>query len=173
MLALLSLACQFGGPAAIPAPPPDAAAASSPQPDGPGPTDEDVAEPVDVAAEASAEVPVEAPAQEIGEAAACVPTFTSAVCDPVCNTGCPTLSRCNIGDKPATGVCMGIWIGGVGSACLRTASTDPCAPRLTCVAGQCLRLCYQDRDCQGGCCNIQVETGGQASGYQGCGPCGL
>jgi hypothetical protein len=104
--------------------------------------------------------------------AACVPPFVSEACDPVCNTGCPTLSRCDVGPAPAQGVCIGIWIGGEGSLCVRTPTTDPCLPRLSCLEGRCRRLCYVNSDCLGdGCCNVQVPAGGRASGYMACGSC--
>jgi hypothetical protein len=103
---------------------------------------------------------------------ACVPPFVSQTCDPVCNTGCPTLSRCDVGPAPAQGVCIGIWIGGEGSLCVRTPTTDPCSPRLSCLGGRCRRLCYVNTDClDDGCCNVQVPAGAEASGYRACGPC--
>lgn len=103
----------------------------------------------------------------------CAPPFESNVCDPVCNTGCPALSRCNVTGEPRTGKCIGIWISGEGDLCLKTSITDPCASRLTCVDGSCRRLCYRDADCAspGSCCDQDLFLEGQVSGYKICVAC--
>ena len=107
---------------------------------------------------------------------ACLPPFSSAICDPVCNTGCPALFRCNVTDTPRTGVCIGTLLSPVteGMACTRTALTDDCIERLTCIEGICRRLCYRDTDCMtsGMCCNTPIELDGGSSGYRSCTPCG-
>jgi hypothetical protein len=121
---------------------------------------------------APATAPSPAPAAE-----GCAPAFVSQVCDPVCNTGCPALSRCDVGADPGEGVCVGLWVGGESDRCWRTASTDSCGARLTCYSGRCRRLCYLDRDCTGTerCCNVDLPTGEadgpSSSGFKACGPC--
>ena len=106
---------------------------------------------------------------------ACLPPFTSAVCDPVCNTGCPALFRCDITDTPRTGVCVGTLLSTAneGMACTRTALTDDCIERLSCIEAICRRLCYRDTDCTttGTCCNAAIDLDGGASGYRACAPC--
>jgi hypothetical protein len=106
----------------------------------------------------------------------CVPPFSSAVCDPVCNTGCTPLLRCDVTDTPRTGVCVGTLLSTVpeGMACMRTTATDDCLERLTCVERICRRLCYRDSDCvtSGTCCNIAIDVDAGPSGYRICAPCG-
>lgn len=106
-------------------------------------------------------------------ATGCAPPEESAVCDPVCDTGCPALSRCNVTGEPRTGRCIGIWISGEGDLCLKTDVTDPCAAHLTCVEGACRRLCYRDADCAspGTCCGQDLLLEGQPSGYKLCVSC--
>ena len=107
---------------------------------------------------------------------ACLPPFSSAVCDPVCNTGCPPLLRCDVTDTPRIGVCVGTLLSPVteGMACTRTAVTDDCIERLSCVEGVCRRLCYRDMDCatSGTCCNTSIDVDAGPSGYRFCAPCG-
>jgi hypothetical protein len=112
---------------------------------------------------------MEAPASDGG----CAPPFSSTVCDPVCNTGCGFLLRCDVGDAPRTGVCIGIWISGEGASCVKTPTTDPCAVQLSCVAGTCRRLCYSDGDCKtvGTCCNTSIDLNGAPSGFKACTAC--
>ena len=98
--------------------------------------------------------------------------FTSAVCDPVCNTGCPALSRCDVSDVPQTGACVGIWITREGDICFSGATTDSCAVHLTCLEGKCRRLCYGASDCRAGsCCTQDVEKAGRKTGFKVCAPC--
>jgi hypothetical protein len=106
-------------------------------------------------------------------ASGCLPPQQSDVCDPVCNTGCGAL-RCDVGDQPHTGRCVGAWIDGEGTLCLKTAITDPCAAHLSCVDGACRRLCYRDSDCAspGSCCTQDLLLEGQPSGYKICVACG-
>lgn len=103
----------------------------------------------------------------------CVPPAESGVCDPVCDTGCPVLSRCDVTDQPHTGRCIGIWLSGEGDLCLKTAISDPCAAHLTCLEGACRRLCYRDSDCAspGTCCGQDLLLEGQPSGYKICTAC--
>ena len=107
--------------------------------------------------------------------AACTPPTTIQTCDPVCNTGCPFLSRCNVSDTPNQGSCIGIWISTEGSDCIKTASTDPCAVNLSCVNGKCRHLCYHDADCAGAtggaCCVESIQLSAGPSGFRACGPC--
>ena len=106
----------------------------------------------------------------------CVPPFSSAVCDPVCNVGCSALLRCDITDTPRTGVCVGTLLSTVteGMPCTRTAVTDECTERLSCLEGVCRRLCYRDTDCttSGTCCNTAIDVDAGPSGYRMCSPCG-
>jgi hypothetical protein len=106
---------------------------------------------------------------------ACLPPFSSAVCDPVCNIGCPALFRCDITDAPRTGVCLGTLLSPAteGMACTRTPLTDDCIERLSCIEGICRRLCYRDTDCttSGTCCNTAIDMDGGPSGYRSCAPC--
>jgi hypothetical protein len=106
----------------------------------------------------------------------CVPPFMSTICDPVCNTGCTALLRCDITiDLPRTGVCVGTLLSmvGEGMPCTRSTVTDDCLERLSCVEGTCRRLCYRDSDCTtaGTCCNTSIDIDGGASGYRYCAPC--
>ena len=107
---------------------------------------------------------------------ACVPPFSSAVCDPVCNVGCTALLRCDITDTPRTGVCVGTLLSTVteGMPCTRTAVTDECTERLSCLEGICRRLCYRDTDCttSGTCCNTAIDVDAGPTGYRMCSPCG-
>jgi hypothetical protein len=109
-------------------------------------------------------------------ATSCLPPFSSAICDPVCNTGCPALFRCDIADTPRTGVCVGSLLSSAteGMPCTRTTLTDDCAASLSCIEGICRRLCYRDADCltSGTCCNTVIELDAGASGYRRCAPCG-
>jgi hypothetical protein len=111
-----------------------------------------------------------------GPPTSCVPPFSSAVCDPVCNVGCTPLLRCDITDTPRTGVCVGTLLSTVteGMPCTRTAVTDECAERLSCLEGSCRRLCYRDGDCTTNrtCCNMAIDVDAGASGYRFCAPCG-
>ncbi|MEP6654626.1 MAG: hypothetical protein ABJA82_14790 [Myxococcales bacterium] len=106
-------------------------------------------------------------------ATGCVPPVESTVCDPVCDTGCGPLSRCDVTDAPRTGSCVAVWVTGEGALCVRTALTDPCAAHLTCVDGACRRLCYRDSDCAspGTCCGQDLLLQGHSSGYKLCVPC--
>ncbi len=105
----------------------------------------------------------------------CVPPGAApAVCDPVCNTGCSSLTRCDIADTANTGRCIGMWISHEGEYCLKTTTTNPCAPKLACDNSACIQMCYNDSDCAsaiGKCCNKTLETGGGPSGFKGCGGC--
>jgi len=105
----------------------------------------------------------------------CLPPFPSFVCDPVCNTGCPPLLRCDITDTPRIGVCVGTLLSPAteGMACTRTAVTDDCVERLSCVESTCRRLCYRDTDCttSGTCCNTSIDVDAGPSGYRLCAPC--
>jgi hypothetical protein len=95
------------------------------------------------------------------------PRVDAAVCDPVHDTGCPALLRCDVSEGTFTGTCVGIWVSGEGEACFKGSGTDSCAPRLTCFGGTCRALCYQNADCRpGGCCNITLP-----SGFQVCSAC--
>jgi hypothetical protein len=113
---------------------------------------------------------------DTGPPTACLLPFPSLVCDPVCNAGCPPLLRCDITDTPRTGVCVGTLLSPIteGMACTRTAVTDDCLERLTCVVGICRRLCYHDIDCttNGTCCNTSIDVDAGPSGYRTCAPCG-
>jgi hypothetical protein len=161
----LLLACRFGGPGPAPAVDlPDGA--SSPT----GMSAADTAVAADPPAAPDAE-PAEAalPAADATPApdGGCGAPTAPAVCDPVCNTGCPNLSRCDVGEGHLTGACVGIWITGEGQGCARGKTTDSCAVRLTCVEGTCRRLCYRDSDCGAGrCCNSPLP-----SGFLTCRPC--
>ena len=108
-------------------------------------------------------------------ATSCIPLFSSAVCDPVCNTGCPALFRCDLTDAPRTGVCIGSLLStvGEGMACTRTPLTDDCIASLSCIDGSCQRLCYRDSDCvtPATCCNADIAVDAGPSGYRRCAPC--
>jgi hypothetical protein len=145
------------------APPGDA----RPPGDGPPPSDRP---PSPAEAGAAADVP---PAPTDG--GACTPPFPAQTCDPVCNTGCQGLTRCDVSEQPRTGMCVGIWIGGEGDICFKGPTTDACAVRLTCLEGRCRRLCYVDSDCTGAqarCCSLSLDVGGMPSGFRVCQPCG-
>jgi hypothetical protein len=190
-LSLAVFACRFGGPTGDPSAPVDGVgvAGTGGAPGMDAMPDDDVGPDVDERADASDGAAgaggdvirdggggaatdghaADAPADDGG----CAPPFTSAVCDPVCNTGCAVLSRCDVGDAPRTGACIGIWISGEGSSCVKTSTTDPCATQLSCVSGTCRRLCYRDGDCTtaGTCCNTSIDVGGAPSGFRACTPC--
>jgi hypothetical protein len=117
--------------------------------------------------------PSDATADQQTADASCSAPAPVNVCDPVCNVGCAALTRCNVSDQPNTGVCMGMWLSGEGSACARTETTDSCAPQLTCVDGTCRRLCWGDGDCANAtCCSEPVLLEAGASGFRTCGACG-
>jgi hypothetical protein len=129
----LVVGCRFGGPEAV-----DAAAVAM----------------ADAAVADQAAVPADA-----GETDARSP-IEVAGCDPVYNTGCPALLRCDVGEGTLTGTCVGIWVAGEGAACFKGSGTDSCAVRLTCFGGTCRALCYQDADCKAGaCCNSPLPSG--------------
>ena len=142
---LLVLGCRFGGPTppGQPAPVPVDAAV-----DGPSEND------------AGADGFTVRPPDAAPEPDGCVAPAAPAVCDPVCNTGCPALSRCDVGEGSRTGSCVGIWLTGEGGACFKGSTTDACAVKLTCAEGRCRRLCYRDADCTpGNCCNQELPSG--------------
>lgn len=148
--ALLLMGCRFGGPGAAPQVMVGDAAA-------------DAAD-VHADAHADADGPDDANA---GEAADAAMSCGAAVCDPVCNTGCPALSRCDVGEGTRTGTCVGIWITEEGGSCFKGSGTDSCAVHLTCFGGTCRRLCYADGDCGAGtCCNTPLPAG-----FMVCSPC--
>jgi hypothetical protein len=154
--------CKLGGPVSA-ARESDAAAVAWPL-DGPAP---DLAPGVAATADASAQQP-EVHAAEAG------PPPPDAACDPVRNSGCPPLLRCDLGERPGESVCLGIWIAGEGLLCWRSANTDSCAPQLTCLEGRCQRLCRDDSDCTSTdrrCCSGAIEQGGQPSGWRVCAAC--
>jgi len=147
--ALLLLGCRFGGPEAAPA-----------VTGG----DANVAVDVSVAADGHADADADADGTDLAAPDGMCP---AAVCDPVCNTGCPSLSRCDVGEGTRTGACVGIWITGEGGSCFKGNGTDSCAVKLTCFGGTCRRLCYRDGDCMAGsCCNTPLP-----SGFMTCAPC--
>jgi hypothetical protein len=154
MVLALGLGCRFGGPSGVS----DASLVDAGLSGEAGP-------PVEVALDQAPEATSADVFQESD--AACGAPFMPAVCDPVCNTGCPALSRCDVGAAARTGACVGLWIMEEGQACFRGDTTDACAARLTCVQGSCRRLCYRDADCAAGtCCNSILP-----SGFMVCRPC--
>jgi hypothetical protein len=157
--------CKFGGPASA-APEPDGAAPEWPL-DGPPPG-------LASGDAATADADGYQPEAATTEASGPPPEAGAAACDPVRNTGCPPLLRCDLGEQPGESVCLGIWIAGEGLLCWRTANTDSCAPQLTCLEGRCQRLCRDDRDCtspERRCCSGAIEQGGQSSGWRSCAAC--
>jgi hypothetical protein len=187
-LCLLVCGCRFGGPSGEASVVSDDPAEASTAVDGgpersvaEPPLDQSVPEPPpdasseDGRSEAAASLDGSSEAPPAPADGGCNPPFESAVCDPVCNTGCPALLRCDVADVPETGTCIGIWIAEEGSSCLRTAVTDPCAAGLACVDGTCRRLCYRDGDCTapGTCCTTSIEVRGAPSGFRICAPCAL
>ncbi len=170
MCALLA-GCRFGGPATTddpgPAVPDEHEAGTGPDVQAPGAPDQAVPMRGEV------QPPSSADAQTGGEPL-CGGPFVSETCDPVCNMGCPSLSRCDVSDKPRTGACVGIWISGENESCvIKGATTDQCAAQLTCLDGACRRLCYRDSDCKlaNTCCSQSVDVGGVPSGFKVCAPC--
>lgn len=163
-LALAMLGCRFGGPTGV---------AETPAASDAAPVVPDVTPPVDLVSQVDQqpEGPADASAGDT-MVSACGGPFTPAVCDPVCNRGCPALSRCDVGATPQTGACVGIWIAEEGASCFKGTGTDACAPRLTCLSGRCRRLCYRHADCTAGtCCKETVYAGSAPSGFRVCGPC--
>jgi hypothetical protein len=190
---LLAAACRLGGPSPWSAPP-EAGTAGAPgaadAPVGAGGPEGGLtsaqeggapgAGPVVVAdgPGAAATVPADAGAQDasgdaaVAAGAGCSPPFAAEVCDPVCNTGCPPLSRCDVSPLPRQGACVGIFVVGEGALCFRGDTTDSCAVRLTCLDGRCRRLCYRDADCTAGsCCSHPLAAAGAPSGFAVCAPC--
>jgi hypothetical protein len=105
----------------------------------------------------------------------CVPI--AQICDPVCNTGCPSGQRCDIGGV-GQGVC--ITTSGetqnTGQSCTASQTTDTCVAQDSCltdgVTSMCFRLCYADSDCAStsACCDISIGDGnGNSIGFQACG----
>jgi hypothetical protein len=176
-------ACRLGGPPAW-SPATDAAAdfgmdaavggkdGAGPAlpPDGGGLTDAEPALPPDGGGLTDAgPTPLDAGA-DVGSG--CLPPFAAEVCDPVCNTGCPPLSRCDVSEAPRRGACVGVFIVGEGGPCFSGSTTDSCAVRLTCLEGRCRRLCYRDADCSAGsCCSQPLAAAGAPSGFAVCAPC--
>jgi hypothetical protein len=110
---------------------------------------------------------------DVATGTACEPPFAVDVCEPVCNSGCPALSRCDVSDVPHAGTCVGIWITQEGDACFKGNGTDSCAVGLTCLEGKCARLCYRDDDCArpGRCCARALEGSAGKTGFRTCAPC--
>jgi hypothetical protein len=154
-------ACRVGGPEAV-APtagvggPPDSA-------------DVDAGSAPMTSADAATSIP------EVGadDSGPCEPPFPVEVCDPVCNTGCAALLRCDVSDVPHTGTCVGIWITQEGDPCFKGDGTDACAVGLTCLEGKCARLCYRDDDCMrpGTCCTHELSGPAGTTGFRTCSPC--
>jgi hypothetical protein len=163
-LCVAGTACRFGGPTGDPSLPIEVVDSGARMGDAP---------PVDASNESDLADDADASDGATDAQGGCAPPFSSAVCDPVCNTGCAALSRCDVGDAPRTGTCIGIWISGEGAICVKTATTDPCAVGLSCVAGTCRRLCYLDGDCTtaGTCCNTSIDLSGAPSGFKACTAC--
>jgi hypothetical protein len=194
---LLVAACRLGGPPGWSPGPPDAATADAPAADAPagagGPQGGAVGAQEDGARAPGAgfaEAPDGGPADDLappppdagvqdasGDAAVasgagCMAPIAAEVCDPVCDTGCPPLSRCDVSELPRRGACVGIWVVGEEGLCFRGSTTDSCAVRLTCLDGRCRRLCYRDADCTAGsCCSRPLEVAGAPSGFAVCAPC--
>jgi hypothetical protein len=165
-MVLIPVSCRFGGPtSSSESLLPDGGVAGDGDPDGPP-----LRGRLDAPAEPSA-LPDDG--RSDGPPPTCDPPFLSAVCDPICNTGCPALSRCDVSDLPQTGACVGIWVTQEGDACFKGDTTDACAAHLTCLEGKCHRLCYRDSDCTtpGACCTRDIEAAGAASGFKACAPC--
>jgi hypothetical protein len=166
---LVVAACRLGGPSGWS--PPDARTPDAPAVDARG----EVVPLVDARDEV---VPLDGGAPDTGgdataaAGAGCVPPFAAEVCDPVCNSGCPPLSRCDVSALPRRGACVGIFVVGEGELCFRGSTTDSCAVQLTCLDGRCRRLCYRDGDCSAGiCCSHPIEATGSLSGFAVCAPC--
>ena len=157
-LATMLAACRVGGPE-TPPPIADAADASTASPDAGAASDTaaDVAA-IDVASDGGG---------------SCEPPFSVEGCEPVCNTGCPALLRCDASDVSHTGTCVGIWITQEGDACFKGDGTDACAVGLTCLEGKCARLCYHDSDCSrpGACCARELSGPAGKTGFRTCLPC--
>ncbi len=115
----------------------------------------------------------EAATETAGETAmSCTLPFTSATCDPVANTGCNAAARCDVDDsKMQAGRCVGLAALQEGAFCTKTAQTDTCTSKLTCVDNKCRKLCLCDADCGGRCCKFSVPGGGGASGFLACEDC--
>jgi hypothetical protein len=103
----------------------------------------------------------------------CTPP-TPLVCDPVKNTGCNAISRCDVSDTYNTGVCVDLGALGAGASCttsgpfLGLPGTDTCNHGFTCQSGKCIALCYCNTDCPTGqCCNVSLG----ANGFSACGGC--
>jgi hypothetical protein len=149
LIFLFVLSCRFGGPTPPGAPAP-----------APGDAAIDRAPEADAGGDAGADGLVLSVPDTQPEPDGCVAPAAPAVCDPVCNTGCPALSRCDVGEGSHTGACVGIWLTGEGGACFKGSGTDACAVKLTCHEGRCRRLCYRDADCTpGNCCNQELPSG--------------
>ncbi|HEY0705154.1 MAG TPA: hypothetical protein VGG33_00050 [Polyangia bacterium] len=178
-MAILSTSgCRFGGPEVspgdagvrIPVPVQDTAAplpevAVAPDvmvPDPAPPIDAGTTPPIDTGAGGGD-----------GSIASCGAPFAVQVCDPVCNSGCSALLRCDVSDTPQTGACVGIWIGQVGDACFKGTGTDSCAAGLTCLDNKCAKLCYRNADCTtaGTCCSRELEGSSGKTSFKVCAPC--
>ena len=172
---LLVAACRLGGPSGESPRSPDATTADAPAavdaPAGAARSD-GRAEGAQEDGVGSPEAGFAGASDTGGSGARCLPPFAAEVCDPVCNTGCPLLSRCDVSDVPRRGACVGIFVVGEGGLCFRGTTTDSCAVSLTCLDGRCRRLCYDDADCTAGtCCSRPLEAAGAPSGFAVCAPC--
>jgi hypothetical protein len=162
-------ACRLGGPPAW-SPATDAAADVGLDAGVVGEDDAGPALPPDGAGDTDADPTPPDAGADVGSG--CLSPFAAEVCDPVCNSGCPPLSRCDVSEAPRRGACVGIFIVGEGGPCFRGSTTDSCAVRLTCLEGLCRRLCYRDADCSAGsCCSQPLTAAGAPSGFAVCAPC--
>jgi hypothetical protein len=162
----LSCGCRFGGPTDDP----------TAGVNVPSVTKEDAIA-TDTSSAEDSETPGETSGEDAGDTtsggdASCTPGFMSAVCDPIANTGCGSLSRCDVDDgKTNAGRCVGLASLGEGAFCTKTSLTDTCGAKLTCVDNKCRKLCLCDADCAGRCCKFSVPGGGGASGFLACDDC--
>jgi hypothetical protein len=160
LLATVLVACRLGGP------------------DAPAPTtnvDADAGTPPITVVDAATVMPEAGPEVAAVDSASCGAPFAANVCEPVCNSGCPALLRCDVSDVPHAGTCVGIWITQEGDACWKGNGTDACAVGLTCLEDKCARLCYRDSDCTrpGTCCARELDGPAGKTGFRVCAPCAM
>lgn len=103
------------------------------------------------------------------EAGVCAPPTTPfAVCDPVRNTGCSFIVRCDVNtDTKGEGRCVGLGALGENAFCTSASWTDTCSATLTCISNKCRKLCFCNADCGSECCTEDVGS----TGFKVCAAC--
>jgi hypothetical protein len=177
LLLLVLGACRFGGPSGDPSayvdfPDPDASlqGATAGAQDGGGGDDATEATSANDAENAGAgEAGPDAPVPD-ADPASCTPAKATPVCDPVHDTGCDALHRCDVDptQPTATGRCVFASSAPEGGPCSSSFLDESCPGTSTCVGTACRQPCYCDSDCSPAqCCSDSSSS----FGFLLCQPC--